>query len=191
LLRHPIMMSVKTAVRDLTWSVKADVPANPPIPEHVRSVLFVCLGNICRSPFARELAARRLKERGHATIASRSAGIRTTQANRAPAEACAAAAAYGIELDTHAPAQLTTKMMDEADMVVVMEAAHFNELQLTYPAHRARLFLLPIFDKGAGGAHARYNIADPYGRPLHAFEMCYRRISSALDHFLPSILRSR
>ena len=187
LLRHPLTMAVKSALRDLKWSLKPGVPANPPIPAQVKSVVFVCLGNICRSPFARELAALRLAETGHGTIAVGSAGIRTTQAKRSPAEACEAGAAYGVQLNAHVPEQLTMQMMHDSDMVVVMDAGQFAQLRLSYPNHRDRIFLLAAFDGARNGAYARYNIADPFGQPLEAFEHCYARIARALDQLLPLI----
>ena len=189
-LRHPLAMAVKAMLRDLKWSLNPDVPGNPPIPAQVKSVVFVCLGNICRSPFARELAAHRLAETGHRAIALGSAGIRTTQAKRSPAEACAAAAAYGVQLNAHVPEQLTMQTMHDTDMVVVMDAGQFTQLRLSYPSHRDRIFLLATFDDAPNGAYARYNIADPFGQPLEAFEACYARIARALDQLLPLIRAS-
>ena len=188
MLRHPAAMAIKRRLRDLQWTWRRDVAVNPQLPRQVRSILFVCLGNICRSPFAGELAAHRLAAMGNTTIASRSAGIRTTQAGRSPAEACAAAAAYGIQLDAHVPHQLTRHMMDDADMIVVMEARQFSELRSVYPMHRDRIFLLALLDADAAGAHARYNIVDPFGQPIEAFDSCYRRISRAVDRLLSALV---
>lgn len=187
-LRHPVAMAIKRRVRDLHWTWRRDVVENPQLPQQVRSILFVCLGNICRSPFASELAAHRLAAMGNTTIASRSAGIRTTQAGRSPAEACEAAAAYGIQLGAHVPHQLTQQLMDDADLIVVMEARQFSELRSTYPMHRDRIFLLALLDPDAAGAHARYNIVDPFGRPIEAFHSCYRRISRAVDRLVSALL---
>jgi protein-tyrosine-phosphatase len=121
---------------------------------------------------------------GNTTIITRSAGIRTTQASRSPAEAVSAAATYGIQLATHVPQQLTRQMMDDFDLVVVMEAAQYTQLRLSYPTHRDRIFLLAVLDHAAEGTYEHYNIVDPFGQPLEAFHTCYRRISRSLDRLI-------
>jgi protein-tyrosine phosphatase len=176
---------VKARWRDLKASLMADAPVNPPLPATVRSIVFVCLGNICRSPFASALLALRLAADGNTTITAVSAGLRTTQAARSPVEACAAAAPYGIALDTHTPEQLTPQMIAGADMIIVMELAQFTHLRASYPACTDRIFLLSLWDDEAAGAHARYNITDPFGQPIDAFHECYLRIARVVDRLLP------
>jgi protein-tyrosine phosphatase len=183
-------MTLKARWRDLKTSLTSDPPVNPALPGKVRTVLFVCLGNICRSPFAGALLARRLAERGDATIVSVSAGLRTTQAKRSPAEACAAAVPYGVVLDSHVPQQLTPQMMADADMIVVMELAQFTQLRAMYPTLQHRIFLMSLWDSEASGAYAKYNIVDPFGQKIDAFHACYGRISRSVDRLL-SVLRPR
>lgn len=186
LLRHPWLRPLKAAVRDLAWRVKGRRIANPPLPPDVESVLFICLGNICRSPFAEVIAQERLRARGRALPRVSSAGIHTRQAAAPPDDARAAAAAYGVSLETHRPRQLTAEMMEAHDLVVVMEHAQMAQLHATFPQFRERVFLLPLFDAGAAG-RARFVIDDPFAQSRAVFDACYRRIDRTVSTLLTAI----
>jgi protein-tyrosine-phosphatase len=73
-------------------------------------VLFVCAGNICRSPFAEGLARRLAAERG-LDVEFASAGEIAFDGDRCPADAVAVAKEYGVDLSSHRARRLTT---DEA-----------------------------------------------------------------------------
>lgn len=181
MLNHPVAMAIKGPIRDLVWILRGAVLRNPPLPARVESILFVCLGNICRSPFAAVLAAERLRRDGPAGIRCASAGIRTMQDARSPRAACDVAAAYGLSLADHRPQPLTRELMNAHDLIVVMEAAHLQELRATYPDASGKVVLLSLFDEQAAAGYDRYNIADPFLRPRAAFESCYHRIERALS----------
>ena len=78
-------------------------------------VLFVCAGNICRSPFAEGLAQRRAAERG-LDVEFASAGEIALEGDRCPADAVAAAREHGVELSAHRARRLTAEQ--NADKVV-------------------------------------------------------------------------
>jgi protein-tyrosine-phosphatase len=183
-LTHPAAMRVKQPVRDLVWRVKGNGVENPAIGEGARSLLFVCLGNICRSPFAARACARVLAAHGVTDVTCESAGIRTTQAARSPQDACEAAARVGVSLDDHVPLQLTRELVEKFDVIVVMEAVQLESLRASYPEAANRIVLLPLFAGDHRGGYARYNIADPFGQPAAAFDACYERIREALTGLL-------
>ncbi|MGH9349986.1 MAG: hypothetical protein ACRD26_22260, partial [Vicinamibacterales bacterium] len=187
-LTHPLVMQMKRPLQDLRWRVKGARLRNPPVPERVEAVLFVCLGNICRSPFGALRAERLLEEAGRGDLLCTSAGIRPSQAARSPGEACAVARRYGLSLDRHVPQALTRGLVAAHDMVVVMEASQLEQVQAAYPELHDRVFLLPLYDDAARGDYERYNIADPFGQPLEAFETCYERMDRALRRWLQTVV---
>ena len=176
-LTNPVAMAVKAPVKDALWAVRGRGLANPAPRQPVRSLLFVCKGNICRSPFAAHRAERLLAESG-SPVTCGSAGIETTQAGRSPRDACEAARSFGVRLDSHLPLQLSKSLVLQYDATVVMEAAQLTLLRDSYPEAADRIWLLSLFDGRRG--YARYNIADPFGKPKPAFDACYRRIDDAL-----------
>jgi protein-tyrosine phosphatase len=181
-VRHPAAMAFKEAWRDLTWRLRrVDQPtgtvSSPPL-----TLLFVCKGNICRSPFAAHYADRRLGDLGLAGVTCRSAGYATTQAAASPPHAVTAARAYGVDLASHRPLPFADQVRG-ADVVVVMEAAQVPLLAERFGVPRDRLVLLPRFAPVAvvGRGYRRHNIEDPFGRPLVAFERCYAQTAAAID----------
>jgi protein-tyrosine-phosphatase len=179
-LTHPVVMPLKATVRDVYWSIRGRSIANPPLPASVASVLFVCKGNICRSPFAAALAKRIAGEYGLDGIEWTSAGISASQAARSPEDARTAAADYAITLGDDPPRLLTRELMESNDLIVVMEAGQMAALTTRYPNCTDRIYLLPLAERPLASGQARYHIADPFGRPREAFDDCFRRLDRAL-----------
>lgn len=174
-----LLRAARRAVRLTLAAARATWTRNPPLPARVSSLLFVCKGNICRSPFAAVQADRVARESGRA-LTHASAGIRPSQAGACPDDAVAAAATYGHDLRTWRPVLLDDALMASHDVVVVMETGQFRELRRRWPQHRGKIVLLSLFGPPAADAWARLNIADPFGKPRPAFEACYERIDLAL-----------
>lgn len=184
-LRHPATMSAKRWVRNRIWTFVGRLFSNPPLPPNVRSVLFICLGNICRSPFAAHVASARLEAIGRSDVRCASAGIRTTQSARPPAEALAIAAAeYGLSMHAHRPLTLARELADQFDLLVVMEAGQVKHVRDAYPHLAKRVVLLPLFDPESASPHQRFHIDDPFGRPKEAFASCYQRIDRSVRQLL-------
>lgn len=181
-LKHPWAMAVKAPVRDAAWRVRALGLRNPALTQTPRRLLFICKGNICRSPFAAHAAARILHA-GPTAPECLSAGLEAKEGLASPPEAIDAARAHGIGLDDHRAAPLTEALVESSGLILVMEVPHRSQLRQLYPAHADRIFLLPLLDERpeVWPGYERYNIADPYGKPREAFEHCYRRIIRGLE----------
>jgi protein-tyrosine phosphatase len=80
-------------------------------------VLFVCAGNICRSPFAEGLARRLATERG-VDVEFASAGEIALDGDRCPGDAVAAAREHGVDLSLHRARRLTVADRSAVDKVV-------------------------------------------------------------------------
>jgi len=179
-LTHPAARRLRQRLRDMIWIFQGWQLVNPAISGPVSSCLFVCLGNICRSPFAAGFATAIADKARLRDVVFTSAGIRANPVNSPPKEACRAAARRGVLLDSHTPTLLTPDLMRSADLVVVTEAAHFEALRKMYPDRRSRIFLLPLLEAGTPRSYARYNIMDPYGKTEVEFDLCYGRIAAAV-----------
>lgn len=187
-LTHPVMKALKRQLKDAWWSVKGRGVINPPLPPEVRSILFVCLGNICRSPFAAVLTEQRLREQGVTGIRCASAGIKIRQGSRVPEAGCdVAEKAYGLSLGEHRPQPLTRELAAGFDLIVVMEAPQLEQLRAEYPQARPRIMLLSLFDVDDVRPHQRYHIDDPYSQSRAVFEASYRRIDRAVMRLLETL----
>jgi protein-tyrosine-phosphatase len=132
------------------------------------TLLFICHGNICRSPYAEASARRRL---GAATRVESAGFIGPDRAS--PAEAVAAASEVGIDLTAHRSRVLTPEMLRAAGLVVVMDAGQRERLLLGRWALADRIVVLGDFDPEPIERRA---IPDPVEKPVEAFRSCYARI---------------
>lgn len=167
--------------RDLLWEVYGRTIRPPVILGYPRSVVFVCKGNICRSPFAERLAARILRERRSDMVLD-SAGLEVPGPRPSPREAREAAAGFGVDIEGHLSKPFSIERHRDFDMIAVMETGQWKRLARDYPALRQRLFLLPLFEDQARrpGGYERCNLVDPYGQDLAAYRRCFQRIERCL-----------
>jgi protein-tyrosine phosphatase len=181
-LAQRTVRALRRVAKQIVWQLRGLTITNPEVPRQVRSVLFVCLGNICRSPFAEKRADAVARALGVA-IRFASAGLRPSTDGRCPDDAVSAARRFEVSLIDHSPIALDAALIVEHDLIVVMEATQLSALRAKWPQYRSRFFLLPLFEsQSVGGldAYERLNIPDPFGRGPDAFERCYRRLDGAV-----------
>jgi len=136
-----------------------------------RSVLVVCVGNICRSPVGERLLATRLAERG-TSLSVASAGIGALVGHAADETAAAVAAAHGISLDGHVARQFSRELGLDQDLILTMEPGHRREIINASPDLSGRVML---FDHWQGGK----GIADPYRRSPEFHEEVFALIDTS------------
>ncbi|HSL03986.1 MAG TPA: low molecular weight protein-tyrosine-phosphatase [Nitrospiraceae bacterium] len=141
------------------------------LPDSVQSVLFVCHGNICRSPLA-EAYFRSLVEKEGRHITVRSAGLETTPGKPADARAKAVALEHRLSLDEHATTQVHMELLDQSDLIVVMEIAQKDRIQRLCQKSKGKVVLLGRFD-----SVGPLEIADPYSGTSENFLSCFQQVS--------------
>ncbi len=174
---------VKGYCRDWWWNIYGRKLSNPKLNGSVHSILFICKGNICRSPFA-EYLTKKITEVNKLSIAS--AGLHVTQAIPSPEEAIISANTFGVDLSKHSSQEVDELSMSFLDIILTMEASHFCALKKRYPAYKDKVFLLPLFDsqRKRYKGYLRYNIPDPYGKSLAEFDLCFKRIYCCVENLL-------
>jgi protein-tyrosine-phosphatase/predicted ATP-grasp superfamily ATP-dependent carboligase len=135
-----------------------------------KGVLFVCKGNICRSPFAEHLAGQLVNCRkmffsaGYYPIANRPS----------PDAAVAAAARLGVDLTGHRSVKLTRERALQADVIVVFDKENFDHVIREFGCRRK------VYPLGAFCPTGPLWMDDPYGQSVAHFERTYERIQEAL-----------
>lgn len=133
-----------------------------------RRLLVLCLGNICRSPYAAGVLDRLLP--GHEI---RSAGF--LEADRpAPRNAVSVAAERGVNLAGHVSVQITPEDLDWADLVLVMDGRQDARASAMAPG-ALRVERLGDFDPGRIDTRT---VIDPIDRDRAFFERVYDRIDA-------------
>ena len=152
-------------------------------------VLFVCLGNICRSPLAEALFEQKVAEAG---LADRfeidSAGTGGWHAG-APADArmAATAARRGVDLGRLRARQLTPADLSYYDHVFVMDRDNLHDTLALDPDgdHGTRVRLFREFDPEAGsGGPDSHAVPDPYYGGPDGFETVYGIADRTADAIL-------
>jgi protein-tyrosine-phosphatase len=133
------------------------------------TVLVVCHGNICRSPFA---AARLAGELASAGVRVGSAGF--IGPNRpCPLEAVTAAGRRGVDLSGHRSQLLTADSARRADLIVVMDPAQGRAIRDRFGRLLRDIVVLGDLDPAP---LATRTIRDPVDQGLEVFEQSYARI---------------
>lgn len=136
-----------------------------------KSVLVVCVGNICRSPVGERLLAARLRDRGAALSVS-SAGIAALVGHTADETAAAVAAEAGIDVNGHVARQFDRDLGAAHDLILTMEAGHRREIIAGAPELSGKVML---FDHWQGGK----GIPDPYRHSRQFHEDVFALIDAA------------
>lgn len=135
---------------------------------------MICLGNICRSPYA-EFALKRALPGTHIEVGS--AGF-IGPGRASPERAQAAAAALGIDLGPHRSKLITTKMLREHELLVVMETGQRSRLLVEHGVRDGQILVLGDLDPRPIETRT---ILDPYAGSAEEFARCYDRVQRCID----------
>lgn len=183
---------IKIFIKNVYWKVYSRTISNPKLPSQIKSILFVCKGNICRSPFAEHYASKYYSISDHLLYCS--AGIHVELPKFPPLEAIVSASKFGIDIHDHQSREINYTMIEECDLITVMEAWQYNYLRRIFKEFRSKIFLLPLFERQEGvpdSFYNIYNIKDPYGKNVTEFDECFRRINNCLAGLFSDINNDR
>lgn len=176
---------LKRGLIDIYWTFRGPYIRVPTMPADPRSVLFVCKGNICRSPFAEHLALKLQAEGVISGTKFGSAGLYVPKPISSPENAIQVARRFGVYLENHESQLISLKLVESYDMIVAMEAWQHAELRSRFVDQQGKIFLLPLLgpDEDLSG-YSACNIEDPYGGPPSLFRECFDRIQNCIRNFL-------
>lgn len=135
-------------------------------------VLFVCHGNICRSPYGEHALRRDLAAAGEERWSVESAGF-VKPDRPSPAEARAVAARRHVDLEAHRSRTMTTELVSGFDLIYVMSSAQARSICELFGARSEAVWVLGDLDPGP---ISKRTIRDPVEQPESVFEEVYDRI---------------
>ena len=151
---------------------------------HARGILFVCYGNIIRSPMAAALLRQELSNRGTYPPSIESAGLRNQVEEAADGRAIEVAREFGISLQEHKPQRLTAELVQQADLIFVMDWINEAMLLEQWPSAQGKIFLLGALGRGPADP---LEIDDPYAGEMDEIRQCYGRIRAAVEELAKAL----
>jgi len=146
----------------------------------VKSVLFVCTGNICRSPIAEGLFRRLLGNRKDIEVGS--AGVHAVRGQPPSTHAIEVCAEEGVDIRELRSQPLTSALINRASHIFAMTGAHVEAISMLFPNAADKTFLLREFEET--GATSWLDVPDPIGLGRDVYITCAQTIKNAL----PSVL---
>ncbi|MCS7058750.1 MAG: low molecular weight phosphotyrosine protein phosphatase [Meiothermus sp.] len=141
-------------------------------------VLFVCMGNICRSPMAEGILRRKLKERGlEGQFEVDSCGTGGWHEGEPADPRTEWVLAKHNALFPHTARRVRAEDLSYFDHVFVMDYDNLHTLERMFPEHKGKARL--ILELNGGG-----EVPDPYYGGLEGFERVYQMLDEAIEAFL-------
>lgn len=157
----------------------------PGIRPDAKFFLFVCFGNIMRSPMAEALFRKSVRE-AHLSVHACSAGTHAEAGNLPDPRALAASEELGASVAEHRAQPLTPALVEQADAIFVMDFQNKAELLARYPDHREKIHLLSAYGEGA---QRNREIADPYSGDLETTRACYAFLQTCIRNLTAELMR--
>jgi protein-tyrosine-phosphatase len=143
------------------------------MPGHPLHLLFVCSGNLCRSPMA-EGIARHIGEQQGIELEARSCGTIARPGMPASERAVIACREKDVDISDHQSQPLTRELVEWADQILVMEENHLH-------AVNAKDWRAPFKTWALGSFINRSRIKDPYKRSMRKYRKARDQVWKAVD----------
>jgi protein-tyrosine phosphatase len=155
-----------------------------PVP---RTILFVCTGNICRSPLAEGVFRHVADTLGHGGMRFDSAGLGSWHLGEAPdRRSIVAAQGHGIDISCQVCRIVRNEDFFRFDLIAGMDSGHVEQLDRLRPAGATAQ--VALFSAVFAGRRA--DVPDPYTGTQADFEAVYGMIRAAADTWFGAVGRA-
>jgi protein-tyrosine-phosphatase len=148
-----------------------------------QTILFVCHGNICRSPYAALALQTKLPPELRSFVTISSGGF-IGAGRRSPAAAVSVAGRRGVDLTAHRSSLVDSQRVHQADLVIVMDVPQQREIAYRFGKPPERVVILADLLKRFRVARV---IPDPIEQPAEVFESVYSEIDEALGTLVAAV----
>lgn len=162
--------------------VKANIKNE--VNNNIKSITFLCKGNICRSVFAEYHLRKTLSS---PIIKINSAGLNTTDGYSADKNAIKVAKTFTIDISSHRTRSAYKELLENSDLIFVMEPWQLIEAYKTSKNIKHKTFLLSCLIRNNLNS---WSIEDPFDKDDTHFKECFNNISKA-NEVLYNIIKNK
>lgn len=137
----------------------------------MKKIMFICSGNTCRSPLAEGLFKKYLKENNITDVDVGSAGVGAFAGDGVSINSILVANNRGVDISSHRARNINPEHILTTDLFFCMSDSH--KQVLSRHCNEEKIVVL--------------NVADPYGRPIEAYEECAKQLESQFPAILERI----
>lgn len=152
-------------------------------------ILFVCTGNLCRSPMAEALLRQKLDTEFHDRVIVISAGTHAMYDLPATFRGQEAAMFYEINLSQFRSQPITPHLLNHSDLILVMEPGHAEIIRQMNPTAAPRTFLLREFARSSDLPPGNLEVMDPISGDQRVYLKVYQELNDEIERILPAIKR--
>lgn len=145
-------------------------------------LLFVCSGDTCRSPMAKEILNSKVKSKKIKNLKAYSGGIFVDKfETKLSSGSRYALKMMGIKNVRHTATQITQDYLDGFNLILTMTSAHKQKLLSVFPFAK-NVYSLKEYTSGV-------DVFDPYGKPNEVYYEVARYLDHACDQILENLYR--
>ena len=153
----------------------------------IKSILFICTGNSCRSVMAEAIARERLHELGKDDIDVRSAGVRALSGLPPSDDTIEVLNEDGIYAADFKTKNVTPEMIKRADLILTMESMHKDEIFKLVPEARSKTFLLKEYQSSSIFNPTGFSVRDPIGMSVEEYRLVRDEIKGEINRFVAQL----
>lgn len=145
-------------------------------------ILFVCLGNICRSPIAQGILEKKIKEMNlNSKISVDSAGTSSWHQGEKPDRGSINVSKnHEIDITNQKSRPVSINDKEHFNYIIAMDRANYWTLKNEFNIPNEKLYMMRHFDD----EKINDDVPDPYGMAGEAFEEVYRIIDRSIENFI-------
>lgn len=145
-------------------------------------VVFVCTGNICRSPMAEGILLHEWEKYGKSGLKVTSMGCYGLDNKEASEYSRKICMENDIDISRHRSRKLIYSELESADLILSMERVQMNFINLYFSSLKEKNFLLRTWPEQK---RFKNNIHDPYGGSYRQYKNIFKKISKHINRVIP------